>query len=223
MSMMALRRNPYRKCKIEEVVETPVAGQECKKSRRSCTIEVPPMRPAAKIQRVAQSLYYEAKDQFYHCNYFAMSLDNFPATTLEMPTGWDCSRIKKMHLELQLKDAQRMNSYIDWTSLFAQFPSLVHLRIVPSFHPRYYEWARLELEDWKRAHFIFRAFFRELLASIPEQLTWKLGQSMDPQEHMQLEGRAPVAKKVLWDMYSELGTRRGRCRETAQVIDFAQR
>lgn len=173
--------------------------------------------------RASRSLYHEAKDYFYHCNYFALSIDSFPATTIETPYGWDYSRIKKMQLEIQVKDAQRMNNYIDWASFFAQFPSLVHLRIIPSFHPRYYEWARMELEDWSTTHFIFRAFFRELLASIPEHLLWKLGQSIDPQEDMQLEGRAPVSKKVLWDMYAELGPRRGNWRNAAHVMDFAER
>jgi hypothetical protein len=175
------------------------------------------------VMRASRSLCYEAKDCFYRCNYFAISLDNFPATTMEIPAGWDCSRIKRMQLEIQLKDAHRMNSYIDWSSFFAQFPSLVHLRIIPSFHPRYYEWARSELEDWSTAHFIFRAFFRELLASIPEHLTCKLGQSTDPQEDMQLEGKSSVSKKVLWDMYTDLGPRSGIRRHASQMFDFAQR
>lgn len=168
----------------------------------------------------SRTLYHEAKDCFYRCNHFAISLDSFPATTMEIPAGWDCSRIKRLQLELQLKDAPRMNSYVDWTSFFAQFPSLVHLRIVPSFHPRYYEWARPELEDWNTAHFVFRAFFRELLASIPEGLACKLGQSMDPQEDMQLEGKAAVPNKLLWDMYTDLGPRSGIQRHTAQMFDF---
>ncbi|OAG08375.1 uncharacterized protein CC84DRAFT_575886 [Paraphaeosphaeria sporulosa] len=322
MSMMALRRNPYRKCKFEEVLDTAVVGQESKKRKRSCAVEVPAMRVPAKIQRVAhnkppcvpfvstaqkspfaffdlprevrdhvlsylvvrrgrqlplleakgilreqkkratvlrnrekqnikraqtgrppvahrdaptesivcldamrasKTLYHEAKDCFYRCNHFAVSLDSFPATTMEIPAGWDCSRIKRLQLELQLKDSPRMNSYIDWTSFFAKFPSLVHLRIIPSFHPRYYEWARPELDDWNTAHFVFRAFFRELLASIPEDLSCKLGQSMDPQEDMQLEGKAPVSNKVLWDMYTDLGPRSGIRRHAAQMFDLVQR
>ncbi|KAL5399639.1 hypothetical protein PMIN06_003487 [Paraphaeosphaeria minitans] len=318
MSMMALRRNPYRMCKFEEVLDTPIIGQESK--RRSFTAEIPVMRGPAKIQRVAQpsympsfpiaekgpfafldlprevrdhvfsylvvrrgrqlplleakstirkqkkratvlknrekqnvkraqtgrpavahrdapiepivcldamraskALYHEAKDCFYRCNHFAISLDSFPATTMEIPAGWDCSRIKRLQLELQLKDSPRMTSYIDWTSFFAKFPSLVHLRIIPSFHPRYYEWARPELEDWSTAHFVFRAFFRELLASIPENLSCKLGQSMDPHQDMQLEGKAHVPNKVLWDMYTDLGPRSGIRRHATQMFDFAQR
>jgi hypothetical protein len=173
--------------------------------------------------RASRSLYYEAKDCFYRCNYFAISLDSFPATTMEIPAGWDCSRIKRMQLELQLKDAHRMNRYIDWSSFFAQFPSLVHLRIIPSFHPRYYEWARSELEDGRTAHYIFRAFFRELLASIPEHVACKLGHSMNPQGDMQLEGKKSVSQKVLWDMYTDLRPRSGVQRHASQMFDFAQR
>ena len=167
----------------------------------------------------SRQLYYEAKECFYQRNCFAISLDSFPATTFETPSGWDCSRIKKMQLELQLKDAQRMNSYIDWTSFFAKFPSLVHLRIIPTFHPRYHEWARTELEDWRTAHFVFRAFFRELLACTPEQLTWKLGSSSNPQDDMQIEGKAHVSKNVLWDMYSELAPRMGLRKPAGMMID----
>ncbi|KAF1978593.1 hypothetical protein BU23DRAFT_228619 [Bimuria novae-zelandiae CBS 107.79] len=315
MLVMGLRRNPYRKCKIEEVLEVPVVPTENKKRRSSCTVD---MQPPANIQRTghkstralssysparngpfaffdlprevrdhvfsylvvrhgrqtpileaktiirdqkkrailvrnrenknmkrflggkppvalrdgpkkpivhltamraSKSLYREAKDCFYQRNYFAISLDSFPATTFEIPTGWDCSRMKKMQLELQLKDAQRMNSYIDWASFFARFPSLVHLRIIPSFHPRYHEWARTELEEWSTAHFVFRSFFRELLASMPEHLVLKLGLSSNPAEDMQLEGRAAVSKSVLWDMYTELGPRMGLRRPASMMID----
>ena len=169
--------------------------------------------------RASRQLYYEAQDCFYQSNYFAISLDNFPATTFDTPSGWDCSRIKKLHLELQLKDAQRMNSYIDWSSFYAKFPSLVHLRIVPTFHTRYYEWARMELEDWRTAHFVFRAFFRELLACIPEHLIWKLGPSSDPQKDMQIEGTAHISKRLLWDMYTELAPRMGLRRPASTIID----
>lgn len=332
---MELRRNPYRKCKIEEALEVSIINQEDRKRRRSCTVEIPPMRPPTKIQRTLQyvyvlamklyrvltiagskalhtpaspqtrsgpfpfanlpreirdqvlsylvvrrgrkmpileakviirdqkkraaqlktrekqnakraqsgrpaiahrdgppehivhldamsasrQLYYEAKDCFYQSNYFAISLDNFPATTFDTPSGWDCSRIKKMQLELQLKDAHRMNSYVDWSSFFAKFPSLVHLRIVPTFHSRYYEWARMELEDWRSAHFVFRAFFRELLACTPEHVIWKLGPSSDPQRDMHIEGTAHVSKHLLWDMYTELAPRMGLRRPASMIID----
>lgn len=169
--------------------------------------------------RASRSLYHEAQDCFYQRNYFSISLDSFPATTFETPPGWDCSRIKKMQLEIQLKDAHRMNSYIDWALFFARFPSLVHLRIIPTFHTRYYEWARTELEDWSTAHFVFRAFFRELLASIPEHLLWRLGQSSNAHDDTQLEGRAPVSKSVLWNMYAELGPRMGLRRPAHTIID----
>lgn len=127
-----------------------------------------------------------------------------------------------MQLELQLKDAQRMNSYIDWTSFFAKFPSLLHLRIIPTFHSRYHEWARAELEDWRTTHFVFRAFFRELLACTPEQLTWKLGPSSNPQDDMQIEGKAHVSKHVLWDMYTELAPRMGLRKPAGVIIDTAE-
>ncbi|KAJ4305445.1 hypothetical protein N0V90_000976 [Kalmusia sp. IMI 367209] len=174
--------------------------------------------------RASRLLHHEAKDLFYQRNQFAISLDSFPATTVEIPFGWDCTRIKKMQLEVELKDAQRMNSYIDWASFFTKFPSLVHLRIIPSFHSRYYEWARAELSEWNTAHFIFRAFFRELLSSIPEHLVLKLGHSIDPHEDMQLEGKAAVSKSVLWSMYAELGSKRGDGRAlqaaaASQIID----
>ena len=167
----------------------------------------------------SRQLYHEAKDLFYQRNYFAISLENFPNTTFDTPIGWDCSRIKRLQIELQLKDSQRMNSYIDWTTFFAKFPSLIHLRIVPTFHTRYYEWARTELETWNTAHFVFRAFFRELLLGMPEHLMWRLGQSNHPEENMQLEGKTPVDRRLLWDMYTEMGPRMGFRRPTSSVID----
>jgi hypothetical protein len=113
-----------------------------------------------------------------------------------------------MQLEIQLKDAQRMNTYVNWAPFFAMFPSLRWLRIIPTFHARYYEWAHSELNHWTSAHYIFRSFFRELMASIPEQLVLNLGPSSHPQDDIQLEGKGPVPKRVLWDMYVELGMRR---------------
>lgn len=144
----------------------------------------------------------------YENNWFAISLDNIPVTTIDTPLGWDYSRITKMQLELQLKDAQRMNSYIDWGTFFAGFRALRSLRIIPTFHPRYYDWAQVELNDWNTAHFIFRAFFRELLASVPERISLKLGPSLKPNDDMQLEGRVAVGAGLLRQMYVELGTRR---------------
>ena len=159
------------------------------------------------LLQASKLLHYEASDSYYQHNWFAISIDNLPSTAIETPTGWDYSRITKMQLEIQLKDAQRMNTYVDWRPFFTMFPSLRWLRIIPTFHSRYYEWAHSELNDWKSAHYIFRAFFRELLASIPEQFVLKLGPSYQ-HDDMQLEGKASVGKRVLWDMYVELGMRR---------------
>lgn len=54
MSMMALRRNLYRKCKCEEALDAPVVVQESKKRKRSGTVDSPVMRVPAKIPKVAQ-------------------------------------------------------------------------------------------------------------------------------------------------------------------------
>ncbi|PSN67265.1 hypothetical protein BS50DRAFT_387520 [Corynespora cassiicola Philippines] len=161
------------------------------------------------ILQASRLLHYEASDCLYKNNWFALSLDSFPAITApEAPPGWDPRRISRMQLELQLKDAQRMNGYVDWAPFFASFPSLRFLRVVPTFHVRYYEWASTELRDWRSAHYVFRAFFRELLASVPEHIALRMGAARDPQRGMQLEGRALVDRKVLWDCYAELGARR---------------
>lgn len=65
------------------------------------------------VFQASKLLHYEASDCFYQHNWFAISIDNLPSTTIETPLGWDYGRITKMQLELQLKDTQRMNSYID--------------------------------------------------------------------------------------------------------------
>ncbi|KAF2872217.1 hypothetical protein BDV95DRAFT_38949 [Massariosphaeria phaeospora] len=160
------------------------------------------------VLQASKLLHYEASDCLYQSNWFAVCLDNFPVTRLDTPLGWNFSQITKLQLELQLKDAQRMNSYIDWATFFAAFPSLRFLRIIPTFHPRYYDWARTELQDWDTAHYIQRAFFRELLAAVPENLDLKLGPSLDSGDDMTLEGKSPVSKRVLLHMYAELGMRR---------------
>ena len=181
------------------------------------------------VLQASKLLQYEASDFMYENNWFALSLDNFPVTTIDTPFGWDYSRVTKMQLELQLKDSQRMNSYIDWATFFAAFPALRSLRIIPTFHPKYVAWAQTELNDWGTAHFIHRAFFRELLASIPEKFVLKLGPSLKPKDDMQLEGRVTVSKVVLREMYLELGTRRiidanrggfGAALEVERIIDF---
>ncbi|KAF1959503.1 hypothetical protein CC80DRAFT_301432 [Byssothecium circinans] len=177
------------------------------------------------ISRVSKALHFEAKEGLYQGNWFAISMDNLPATAIETPSGWDYSRITKMQLELQLKDAQRMNSYIDWAPFFAMFPRLRFLRIIPSFHPRYHAWALSELHDWNGVHYVFRAFFSLLLASVPEQLIFKLGPSLNPRDDMHLEGRAAVSKRLLWDMYSHLGTRsdaNGKTLLANQVMDCGE-
>ncbi|KAF2271825.1 uncharacterized protein EI97DRAFT_437509 [Westerdykella ornata] len=161
------------------------------------------------VLQTSRQLHLEGTDHLYQSNWFAISLDSFPATTIEIPSGWHPSRITKMQLELQLKDTQRMNSYVDWGTFFSSFPSLRFVHIIPTFHPRYYDWARTELTTWATAHYIFRAFFRELLASIPVSICLKLGPSLDPEENMQLEGRGHVSRKILEDMYAEVGMRRG--------------
>jgi hypothetical protein len=167
-------------------------------------------------------LHYEASDYFYQNNWFAISLDTFPITTVETPSGWKHNRITKMQLELQLKDAQRMNSYVDWRTFFASFPSLRFLRIIPSFHPRYYDWAHAEFATWESAHYIFRAFFRELLVSIPEAIDLRLGPAFDPAENMHLEGHHHVSRGLLLHMYAEIGTRRdcnGRYLAVNRVVE----
>lgn len=160
------------------------------------------------VMQASRMLHYEATDCFYRHHHFAFTIDSLPSFTIQTPFKWDYSRIKRMQLELQLKDAQRMNSYIDWTPFFAMFPSLIYLRIIPSFHPRYYEWAQPELAEWSIAHYNYRAFFRELLASVPEHLVLKLGQSANSQDDMHLEGKAAVSKRVLRDMCADVGTKR---------------
>lgn len=177
------------------------------------------------ILQGSRLLHYEASDVLYKHNWFAISIDNFPSTAIETPVGWNYSLITKMQLELQLKDPQRMNRYIDWVPFFSRFPSLRSLRIIPTFHARYYDWARSELLDWASAHYIFRAFFREFLASIPEHLTLKLGPSLDHHNNMELEGKATVSRRVLWDMYVELGMRRdlggsGAFLAVDQIVDL---
>lgn len=174
------------------------------------------------VLQASKLLHYEASDYMYQMNWFAISLDNFPSMIPDVPQGWSFSRITRLQLELQLKDAQRMNSHIDWATFFASFSSLRFLRIIPTFHPRYYEWASAELSQWQTAHFIHRAFFRELLAVIPGQINLKLGHSGKSEEDMRLEGKAPVKRGILWEMYAELGMRRdinGNWIDVRKVVD----
>ncbi|KAF2267902.1 hypothetical protein CC78DRAFT_32020 [Lojkania enalia] len=155
------------------------------------------------VLQASQQLHDEATDFLYQNNWFAMSLENFCFTTIDAPVGWKCDRITRLQLELQLKDSQRMNYYIDWAAFFSSFPAIRFLHIIPSFHPRYHDWARTELQDWENAHFVFRGFFRELMASIPEWIHLKLGPSFDPTEDMHLEGQGPVSTRLLEQMHDE--------------------
>jgi len=141
----------------------------------------------------------------YTKNWFAISLSKLPQTTFEVPQGWDTSRIKRLQVEVQLKDAIRMNRYIDWASFFSAFSSLQFLRIVPTLHPRYYEWARSEFDDWSTIPFVHKAFFRELLATIPRHVDLTIGLPIDA--NVQIQGKVAVDQKLLWDMYIELGNR----------------
>lgn len=67
----------------------------------------------------SQRLRLEASDSFYSTNWFAITLQHLPAIKTETPTGWDLSRIKRLQVELQFKDATRMNKYVDWTTFFS--------------------------------------------------------------------------------------------------------
>ncbi|KAF1947704.1 hypothetical protein EJ02DRAFT_332870 [Clathrospora elynae] len=152
------------------------------------------------VLRASRRVYCEASDSLYSTNWFAISLSKLPSTVFETPYGWNLSRVKKLQLELQIKDAVRMNSYIDWAPLFASFSSLRVLRIVLTFHPRYYEWAHTELCDWQTTPYVHKAFFRELLAAIPGHVDLKIGSPMDEADGLELQGKAMVEKKLLWDM-----------------------
>ncbi|KAF2712651.1 hypothetical protein K504DRAFT_401733 [Pleomassaria siparia CBS 279.74] len=198
--------------------------------RRSITPREAATEPIVHLHvlQASKALQYEVSEYLYENNWFAISIDNFPMTTIDAPLGWDYSRMTRLQLELQLKDAQRMNSYIDWMTFFAAFPSVRFLRIIPTFHPRYYDWAQAELHDWNTAHFVFRAFFRELLANIPKRINLKLGPSLRPKDDMQLEGKVAVGRGLLMQMYMELGTRRerdvhggvfGGCLKVDRIID----
>ncbi|KAK1911534.1 hypothetical protein P3342_012836 [Pyrenophora teres f. teres] len=157
------------------------------------------------LVRTSQRLAHEATDCMYTKNWFAISLSKLPQPTFEVPQGWDTSRIKRLQVEVQLKDAIRMNRYIDWASFFTAFPSLQFLRIVPTLHPRYYEWARLEFCDWASIPFVHKAFFRELLAAIPRHVDLTIGMPVDAD--LQIQGKVALEEKLLWDMYIELGNR----------------
>jgi hypothetical protein len=157
------------------------------------------------LLQASQRLHIEAKDCLYTNNWFAITLSKLPLTTFETPYGWDLSRITRLQLELQMKDAAHMNSYIDWATFFASFPSLRFLRVVFTFHPRYYDWALPEVCDWNKTQYIHRAFFRDLLASIPGHVKLTVGLQADAASDLQLQGK-PVAEGLVRDMYAELAT-----------------
>ncbi|KAF2115924.1 hypothetical protein BDV96DRAFT_492431 [Lophiotrema nucula] len=161
------------------------------------------------ILQASQQLHHEAVDCLYQTNWFAISLETFCFPHLDVPPGWDMGRITKMQLEIQLKDSQRMNTFVDWGAFFSLFPTLRTLRIIPSFHSRYYDWARTELESWAKAHFVFRGFFRELVVAIPDRIHLTLGPSIDAEDDMHLEGKAPVSTRLLQQMFDEFGFTRG--------------
>jgi hypothetical protein len=127
------------------------------------------------ILQTSRRLLHEASSCLYSSNWFAITLNKLPKTVFETPHGWNLSQITKLQVELQLKDAARMNNYIDWTVFFSALESLRVLRIIPTYHPRYYDWAHTELCDWPTAHFVHKAFFRELVAAIPKDVDFKLG------------------------------------------------
>lgn len=159
------------------------------------------------LLRASRTLYAEAKDCLYSSNWFAVTLDRLPLTTFETPFGWDLSRVTRLQVEVQLKDAAHMNSYVDWIALFSAFKSLRFLRVLPTFHPRYHDWALPELSDWSTTHYIHKAFFRELLAAIPSRVDVTL--PVDPNGDMHLQGK-PIGQTLIKDMYNELGVRRTR-------------
>jgi hypothetical protein len=128
-------------------------------------------------------------------------------------------------VEVQLKDAIRMDRYIDWTSFFSAFPSLRFLLIIPTLHSRYYEWAHPELCDWQSTPYVHKAFFRELLAAIPGQIDLKIGSPMGLAGEMTLQGKVTVGNGLLWAMYTDLGRRTdgtGRLLPVNRVVDCGQ-
>jgi hypothetical protein len=110
-------------------------------------------------------------------------------------------------MEIQLKDAAHMNSYVDWAAILTPFTSLRSLHIVPTLHPRYFDWADSELKDWTTTHYIHKAFFRELLATLPCQVSVKFGGSAECQDDMHLQGNV-INETLIEDMYAELGANR---------------
>jgi hypothetical protein len=159
-----------------------------------------------RLLQTSRMLREEAKDCLYSNNWFTITLDKLPLTTFETPFGWDLGSITRLQVELQLKDAAHMNSYVDWTTLFSSFTSLRFLHVAPTFHPRYYEWARSELCNWTTAHYVHKAFFRELFAAIPNHVDIKFDSSSEATVEFQLQGKS-ISEALGRDIYTELGAR----------------
>ncbi|KAH9877331.1 hypothetical protein IAQ61_002696 [Plenodomus lingam] len=154
----------------------------------------------------SRRMYAEASDYFYSKNCFHISLNKLPSTAFDAPYGWDLTRIKKLQVDLQVKDAIRMDRYVDWRAFLSPFSSLQHLRIEPTFHPRYYEWAYPELSNWSTTHYVHKAFFRELLAAIPYHVSLKVGAPPDltrEKEEKDLITTRRIDNRLLYDMYTE--------------------
>jgi len=154
----------------------------------------------------SRRLYDEAQDCLYSNNWFALTLDKLPSTTFETPYGWNLSKVTRLQIEIQVKDAAHMNSYVDWTAIFSPFTSLRFLHVAPTFHPRYYDWAHPELSNWTAVHYVHKAFFRELLAAIPSHINIEFGELSDGNTDLQLQGQS-VCQTVVASMYAELAGR----------------
>lgn len=156
----------------------------------------------------SQRLYAESTRLLYNNNRFRLSLAKLPLTVFETPYGWDLARIMRLDLNLQIKDALRMDRHVDWSTFFSTFPALRFLRISPSFHPRYYEWAHEELRDWKTAHYVHKAFFRELIAAIPDSVQFQWGDLADMRMCEGIQNDLLISQAFLEDMYACLKCKR---------------
>lgn len=96
-----------------------------------------------------------------------------------------------------------MNSYVNWITFFAQLTALRCLRIIPTYYPRYYDWAKTELSDWSTADFVHKAFFRELFAAIPGHVIVEIGLSTEA-TGAGIQGM-PIDTRFLQDMIEGLG------------------
>jgi hypothetical protein len=193
--------------------------------RPTCARTIPEPLLHLDLLRTSKRMYEEATDCLYTNNWFAISLAKLPCTVFEIPDGWNLSRVKRLQLDVQLKDAIRMDRHIDWTSFFSAFPSVRFLRIIPTLHSRYYEWAHSELCDWQTTHYVHKAFFRELLGAIPDHIEVKIGALTHSVGAMELQGKLTVGTGLLWDMYTELGRRTdstGRLLAVNHVVDCGQ-